>query len=539
MATVIRSEQCEHCAAEGGDRSKDNKKVYDDGSTFCFKCWKPGKDGEEFEEDSEYVSEGGMIRRNDVFAHGQAIDIPARGLSKKTCEFAGYISSNIHGKKCHVANYLNEDGSIKGQKVRFAGKKFTVNGSIGVTDLYGKHDWSPSEKIFAVITEGEIDRLSVMEVCGTQYPVYSLPTGAASAKSCIKENIQLLSKYKHIVLMFDNDEAGQKAVQDCIPLFEPGKVKVAKLPLKDANAMLVAGRGTELRSAIFNASVPGLDSLLSFEDIIKEEITAPSMGMSWGFPSLDRVTYGIQKGGVYTIGAGSGAGKTTLVRDIVCNLIINENRKVVLLTLEQPMADVRLRMAGYVLEKPAHRPGEIKDMSIVYDIEKEYFKNRYIHDNKAGTPKPRDLYSTLRCYGVCTECDVIVVDNITQIVSGETEERKSIDIMMADMQRLAVELNITIIMVSHLSKPDGTPFEEGRKVTASALRGSQSIQSNSYFVLGLERNKTAEEEHERNSVTLRVLKDRFTGESDGKTISLQYDVEKGRLFEQEDFEDIL
>ena len=126
---------------------------------------------------------------------------------------------------------------------------------------------------------------------------------------------------------------------------------------------------------------------------------------------------------------------------------------------------------------------------------------------------------------------MIVVDNITQIVAGESDERKLIDLMMGDMQRLAVELNITIIMVSHLSKPDGTSYEEGRKVTASALRGSQSIQSNSYFVLGLERDKTSEDEDTRNQVTLRVLKDRYTGEGDGKTVTLRYDKDTGCLKE--------
>jgi twinkle protein len=53
--------------------------------------------------------------------------------------------------------------------------------------------------------------------------------------------------------MFDQDDAGQKAVDDCVQLFSPGKVKIATLPLKDPNEMIQAGRGAEIINQIWNA----------------------------------------------------------------------------------------------------------------------------------------------------------------------------------------------------------------------------------------------------------------------------------------------
>lgn len=53
-------------------------------------------------------------------------------------------------------------------------------------------------------------------------------------------------------------------------------------------------------------------------------------------------------------------------------------------------------------------------------------------------------------------------------------------------------------------------------------------------MIGLERNQQAEDEDERQTTTLRILKDRYTGQATGKTILLGYDSETGRLFEKEE-----
>jgi len=46
----------------------------------------------------------------------------------------------------------------------------------------------------------------------------------------------------------------------------------------------------------------------------------------------------------------------------------------------------------------------------------------------------------------------------------------------------------------------------------------------------LERTQQADDPEERQSTTFRVLKDRYTGRSAGKTIDLGYDSETGRLY---------
>jgi twinkle protein len=96
-----------------------------------------------------------------------------------------------------------------------------------------------------VVTEGEIDAMTVSQLQGNKWPVVSIPSGAQSAKKAIANNIEWLSAFEEVVLMFDMDEPGTRSrrVRAAVP---PGKCKVASLPLKDANEMLDGGRGPEV-----------------------------------------------------------------------------------------------------------------------------------------------------------------------------------------------------------------------------------------------------------------------------------------------------
>ena len=114
------------------------------------------------------------------------------------------------------------------------------------------HKWKGNQKMIT-ITEGELDAMSVSKVQGNKWPVVSVPSGAKSAKKYIKKNLEYLESFEKVVLMFDNDEAGNIASIECAQLFSPKKALVSKLPLKDANDMLVSGRGKDIINHIWNA----------------------------------------------------------------------------------------------------------------------------------------------------------------------------------------------------------------------------------------------------------------------------------------------
>jgi len=134
------------------------------------------------------------------------------------------------------------------------------------------------------------------------------------------------------------------------------------------------------------------------------------------------------------------------------------------------------------------------------------------------------------------DCRVVFLDHISIVVSGQDlgDERKAIDNMMTKLRTLVQELEITLICVSHLRRPQGnTGHEDGQAVSLSQLRGSGSIAQLSDAVITLERNSMAEDENERHMTKIAVAKNRYNGYT-GPACVLKYDMETGRMMEMQE-----
>jgi len=101
---------------------------------------------------------------------------------------------------------------------------------------------------------------------------------------------------------------------------------------------------------------------------------------------------------------------------------------------------------------------------------------------------------------------------------------------MTKLRMLVQETGISLVCVSHLKRPDTKGHEEGAATSLAQLRGSGSIAQLSDMVLGLERNGQADDQTERNTTRVRVLKNRFSGIT-GKGCSLLYNHDTGRMRE--------
>ena len=97
------------------------------------------------------------------------------------------------------------------QKIRTKDKNFPIIGDGKGLPLYGSHLWSNGKKL--VITEGEIDAMSVSQLQNHKWPVVSLPQGAAGAVRAIKDNWDYVLGFDEIVLMFDQDDKGREAAR--------------------------------------------------------------------------------------------------------------------------------------------------------------------------------------------------------------------------------------------------------------------------------------------------------------------------------------
>ena len=106
-----------------------------------------------------------------------------------------------------------------------------------------------------VITEGELDALAVSESIykhyGRRYPVVSLPS--ATGTNTILKQREFVRSFESVVLMFDNDEAGEKAIENAAKIIGIGKVKIAKLKEKDPCDELIKHGFKSILEAYWNA----------------------------------------------------------------------------------------------------------------------------------------------------------------------------------------------------------------------------------------------------------------------------------------------
>lgn len=455
--------------------------------------------------------------------------IVARGLTEETCAKWQYLVATYQGEPVQIANYSADGVNVVGQKLRFKDKRFLVKGSLGDL-LYGQWLWrSKGRRI--VITEGELDAMSISQCFDHKWPVVSIPNGASGAKKAIAANLQWLLGFEEIVLCFDMDEAGQAAAKECSGILPPGRCKVAALPLKDANEMLKASRTEELVACLWNAQEYRPDGIVLARDVREKVLKPPEEGLPWCLPSLSAATYGRRYGEAVALGAGTGVGKTTFLTQQIAFDLKELGLSVAVFAFEQPPEETVKRVAGQMVGKTFHIPKSGWTQSeLEVTTSREEFDRFFLYDH-FGACDWEVVRERIRYLRHSKGVRIFYLDHLTALAAASEDERVALEKIMAELGSLVKELSIWLLFVSHLATPEGSPHEEGGRVKIRHFKGSRAIGFWSHFMFGLERDQQSDADGDKNTSVLRVLKDRPTGQSTGLTIPLTYDVPSGLLKE--------
>lgn len=516
-------ESCDDCG------SSDARAVYSDGGTHCFSCKKTRKQDQPADAQPKRKEVTTMDSR---FLTGEFQSLPSRKLTEDTCRKYGYFTTQTPDGAAQVANY-RKDGEIVAQKVRKAGKKFSAIGNPNSAGFFGQHLFREGGKML-VITEGEIDALSVYQAMGSKWPSVSLPSGAQSAAKVIQQELTWLESFDKIVLAFDMDDPGREAVQSVAPLLEPGKVFVANLPAKDANECIVNGLSRDLVQCLWDAHPYRPDGVVDAADLWDEISKVENFEtVFYPWEGLNKMTYGMRKGELITITSGSGMGKSQVTREIMYHLL-TQGEKVGGLFLEESVKRTALGLMGTHCSLPLHIHHHRQGVD--QEVLREAFDatsgtGRLMLYDHFGSSEVDNIIDKIK-FMASNGCGWIVLDHVSMVVSGTetSDERKMIDVLMTKLRTVVSRFDIGMIVVSHLKRPDGIAHENGGMVSLAQLRGSASIAQLSDICLGLERDQQAEDEAERHRTKVRVLKNRYAGET-GITCELTYNPTTGRLSE--------
>lgn len=526
-SNFVGKEECPQC------KSKDNLARYDDGHAHCFtlscKYYEPADS-----EQGNYVAH--KVSKTFEPIKGEVATLRKRGIREDTCKKYGYRSIQFNGDMAQACDVKLADGSYVAQKVRTRDKDFRVIGSIDAKPLIGMHLFAGGRKI--IITEGEIDMLTMSQVQSNKYAVVSLPNGVSSAKKVIASNLEYLNNFEEIVLCFDMDDVGQEAATQCADLLMGQTVKIMSLPLKDPNEMLLAGRTEELINAMWNAKDYKPDGLVTLSDVLEDALKPTVMGDAWFLPTLTKLTYGRRATEIYMLGAGTGMGKTDFFTQQIAYDCMVLDVPVGVFYLEQIPTETAKRIGGKVAGKQFHIPtreGEepkwTNEELRAALLNKKLDKNLTMYNAFGVTQweslKPKIIYLAEK--GV----KHFYIDHLTAMATGgDRDEKSELEHIMSELAGLGQRMNLIFHIISHLTTPEGKSHEEGGRVTIRQFKGSRAIGYWSYFMFGMERNQQADCPDEKTTTSFRVLKDRYTGQATGEVIKLGYDADTGRLYEK-------
>jgi len=538
-STFVEHKPCPACRDTGGDRAGDNLAIYSDGHGYCNAC---GHYEKKFTGEQNYVEEKPM---QTITPRGVSnASIKERRISSNiTSKFGVTVSYDKKGQiDKHYYPYYdsNESNRLLGYKERtVATKEFQIIGTNKGSGLFGQNANRSGGK-YLTICEGEIDALSISEMFDGKWQVVSLKNGASSASRDIKDNLEYIESFDNVVLCFDQDQAGFDAVKACQDIVSVGKLKVCKLPMKDASDMLVNGKVKEFTNAWWSAEsytpagiIRGKDT---WEHLLKDENL---LTVDYPWQGLNTLTYGFRAKELVTITSGSGMGKTSVVKELESYILNNTDDNLAIIHLEESIERTVKGLMSIEANAPIHIPQYERELS---DSDKKALwkksvgdKNVFFYDH-FGSMSEDSLLNVIRTYAKSYDCQWIVLDHLSIVVSdqdGILDERKAIDAIMTKLRKIVQETGVGLFLISHLRRPQGKAHEEGGQVSLSELRGSAAIAQLSDIVIGLERNQQDDDPIIRNQTTLRVIKNRFSGLT-GKACRLQYDSNTGRLTEVND-----
>jgi len=532
QSRFVAHEPCPSCG------SKDNLARYTDGHAYCFKGSCGYREG---------PTEGGASPPQFSHSKPRALEmtgvisgIPERRISEEVCRKYGVtVEFDTTGKiSKHHYPYYDSNKNIVQSKVRTVeGKKFYKTGDTSAsTLLFGQNTCSGKGKL--TVVEGELDVLAVSEMFSGKFDVVSVRNGAGGAKDCIKDNLEFLEGYTEIRFCFDMDTEGQKAYDACKEILTPGKVLKMDLPapFKDAGAMLVAGKQIPaFMSAFWDAKIFRPDGVVAgvdtWDSIVERRATKSFL---YPYDGLNRMTKGYRAGDVVVVTSGTGMGKTQFMREF--NHFLRDNTKpedkVGILALEEDTSVTAMGLMSIEASRPLHMEEDTPNEELKPYWEKTMGTGKYFLFDHFGSTSEDRILNRMRYMIKGCNCNIVILDHLSIVVSDQEggDERKVIDAIMTKMKTLAMETGASVFIISHLKRPEGKTHEEGGRVTLGQLRGSGGIAQIADMTIALERDQQHEDPEMRNISTVRILKNRFTGET-GICCYLQYSKMTGRMVE--------
>jgi twinkle protein len=519
--------------------SSDGFAIYDDGHGYCFVCNHYERDIEGKEEDMPLDTVIKSVWCPEVFKQntGDARGCQERRITKTIAEHYGVrvdYDANRNITAYHYPYY--KDNELVAYKTRKLPKQFSTVGDFKDVWPFGCQSFGMGGKRL-VITEGEFDAMSVAQASlihyNKIYPAISIAS-ASNLKSLLQAR-EWIRSFEEVVLFFDKDAAGQKAIKEAANIIGIDKVKVATSPAKDPCELFIAAGERAVLQAIWDAQPFSPAGIVVGHEPVWEQYLARRSTESVAYPDclrgINDKTKGMRFGEITLFTSGTGSGKSTVIKEIVLDLLDNTEDKVGMISLEESVGDTAEKFIQMKLKR------NLQEYDVSLEEQEEasravFGSERLVLLDHQGSVGDESLIDKIE-YMALMGCKYLILDHITIAVSEGAEGytgNEAIDKVMSDLLKITKKHNVWLGVISHLRKVQGggVTFEQGKLPSMDDIKGSGSIKQISFDIIGFARDMANEDEQIRNTINFIVLKSRFTGKT-GPAGNAKYDHDTTRL----------
>lgn len=435
----------------------------------------------------------------------------------KRKEPSGFTYDNIRGLDPKVAEHygivIHTDD--KGQPLRYAfkypnnvkyrghaEKTFWWKDTGGSTELFGPRV-NPGSSKRLYLTEGEFDAASLYQAMGSTWPVLALPS-ASIGEQFVKKHYDYLNSFQEVVYAGELDKAGKKAAER---LYKALPSKFYYIPLtkwKDANEAIQSGDQEELKWTALRPQRWTPDNFFCSDDKVAEILKSenPYEYVPTGITQFDEVCRGLVKGGLTFLLAPPGTGKTEIFRKFERGLVKNSECKVGLLHMEEVKSTTYRAMASYELganvrtKEDAAERGFTEDQ-VIEAAQKAAAGERTIVFEMRADDDPMEVVNYCRLAAGVYGADYIFIDHVQRLayLGGVDGATNILTKLASNLAQVSKELNIGIIMISHVNEDGHTKY-------------AKSLEEEAIVLIKIERDKESTDPEISNTTKFYVVKNR-------------------------------
>lgn len=390
------------------------------------------------------------------------------------------------------------------------------------------------------VTEGQIDALSIIE-CGYKAMALTSTTNINMFLEAIKDR-----NTAPLILCMDNDETGERATKQLLKTLKARNTGVFNIPGKynDINEYYLCNQKSFYKDLeeTFNehytmtyeeevkhyANKETNESVL--EDLFSDDYKDFGEPVSTGFKALDKAIEGGLYGELYTIGAGSGEGKTAISLQIMDN-IASSGQDVLIFSLEMSKTELVARSLSRLtydistsinsVNSTAYAKTELgissrsrykhysqQELDVINQAKeryKQYAKNIHVVEGVGNISINEIKEAIKRHIDLTGNIPVVLIDYLQLIAPSDIRlsDKQSIDKNILELKRITRDYDVPILLISSLNRES---YKNGTaNISLASFKESGAIEYTSTVVLSLE---CKEQKEKYKEIQLTILKNR-------------------------------